>query len=87
MSRTLEVISDNFKIVRPALGPTQLPTRCGKSSMRPEREAEYSSPPNAQDKNTQRYNFVPPHAKTWCMVRHKHKPICISRHIRNIEDR
>ena len=40
MPRTLEVISDNFKIVIPALGATQPSTRCGKGSMRLQREAE-----------------------------------------------
>jgi hypothetical protein len=88
MPRTLEVISDNFKIVRPAaLGPTQPPTRCGKCSMRPKREAKYSPSPNAEVKNVQSYNFVRPHVKTWCMARHRQKPICISRHTRHVEDR
>jgi len=84
MPRTLEVISDNFKIVRPALGLSQPRTRCGQGTMRPEREAECPPPPNAEVKDAQSYNFVPPHVKTWCMVRLRHKPVCISRHI---EDR
>jgi hypothetical protein len=81
----LEVRSDTFKIVKPALRPTKPPTRCVKGSTRPEREAEYSPPPNAEDKKAQSYNFVPPNVKMWCLVRHRHKPVCISRRTRQIE--
>jgi len=61
MPRTLEVISDNFKIVRPALGLSQPRTRRGQGTMRPERETEYTPPSNAEVMNAQSYNFVPPH--------------------------